>query len=84
MTALAAKRNCGPNRPEIVTVGAVPHVELVADDRKPHWVCTEQELAISDRVRADIGGNVAGAPTVPAGAVPGLRIGRGHFACWGT
>jgi len=42
----------GGRRPEVVARRAVPDVELVADDRVPHRVPAEQELAVFDGVEA--------------------------------
>jgi hypothetical protein len=58
---------------EVVARGAVPHVELVADDGKPHRVDAVEQLAVGDRVAADIGRQIGGAPAVPAGAVDVFR-----------
>ena len=41
--------------PEVVAPVAVPHVELVADDRKKHGVSAVQEVPVLDGVEADIG-----------------------------
>ena len=77
-----------PRGLEVVTCGAIADVELVADDRKPHRVRAEQELAVFDGMGAEVGGESGRAAAVPARAMTKLRLwvggGNGHFACWGT
>src|SRR5262249_50651620 len=75
-------------RLEVLAIGAVTDVELVADDRKPHRVRTEQQLAVFDGVEAEIGWDRRGSAAVPAGAVTVFRLdchafGR-YFVCCGT
>src|SRR4029453_2446856 len=57
------------DRLEIVAGGAVVDVELVTDDREPHGVSAEQQLAVFDRMEARIVGNGGRPSAVPAGAV---------------
>ena len=69
---MTAETLAGPettNRLEIVAGGAVADVELVADDRKPHGVGAEQQLAVFDGVEARVVGNVRRPAAVPADAV---------------
>ena len=71
----------------IVAGRAIADVELVADDRKPHWVRAEQELAVFDGVKAEVDGEIGSAAAVPAGAMTDLRfetVGAVHLVCWGT
>ena len=76
--------------PEIVAPVAVPHVELVADDRKEHGMRAVQKLPIFDGVEAEIGGKFRRSSPVPARAVKVLRLGHergrvvGYLVCSGT
>src|SRR3954469_18242622 len=62
--------------PKVVAPGAVPHVELVADDRKEHGVGTVQEMPVLDGVEPDVGRKFRRSPPVPAGTVKVLRLGH--------
>ena len=71
----------------IVAGRAIADVELVADDRKPHRVRAEQELAVFDGVKAEVDGEIRSAAAVPTGAMTDLRfetVGAVHLVCWGT
>ena len=61
---------------EVLAVGAVADVEFIADDREPHRVCTEQQVAVFDRVRADIDRDFSCAPAVPARTMTCFRFHR--------
>ena len=41
-------------RLEVVARAAVAHVELVSDDREPHRMNAEQQLAVLDSVTSEI------------------------------
>jgi hypothetical protein len=72
---------------EVLAAVAAPDVEVVADHRKPHWMGAEQQLAVFDGVKTDVGGELPGAASVPAGPVAefrGIERWQRHFACWGT
>src|SRR5256885_12829976 len=73
-------------RSEILARDAVPHVELVADDRKQHGMHAEEKMTVGDRVQADVRGDVRCPAAVPTRAVPRFsRVGRQvHLACCGT
>ncbi len=80
-------------RAEILAIVAVPHVELIANDGKPHRVAAEEEQTVLDRMKADIDRNRGGPAPVPTGPVPRFRRLRrwlflgvrcAHFACCGT
>ena len=54
---------------EVIAAFTVPHVELVADDGKQHGMCTEQQLPILNRVKAQIWRDLGRSTPVPARAV---------------
>jgi len=66
---LAGSTVCLPVDPEELTIVAITHVELVADDRKPHRVRTVEQLSIFYCVKADIDGNVGRPAAIPTGAM---------------
>ena len=55
--------------PEEFAFLAAAHVELVADDGKPHGMNAVQKLTVFDGVQADILGKLVGTAAVPAGSV---------------
>jgi hypothetical protein len=60
---------------EVFAWCAIPHIELVSHDWKPHRVCTEQQLAIFDGgVKREVGREYVSAASVPASAM--LEFGR--------
>jgi hypothetical protein len=59
---------------EVLAPVAIPHVELISNDREPHRVSTVQKLAILDRVEPEVQGNVRGPASVPARPVPHFRL----------
>ena len=65
----------GRPQPEVLAPVAVPHVEVVADDREQHRVTAEEEMPVLDRLHAKLVGEVGGAAAVPAGAVPDFGFG---------
>jgi hypothetical protein len=71
---------------EVLAAVAAPDVEVISNDRKPHWMGAEQQLAVFDGVKTDIRGQIPGAASIPAGPVAEFRVERRqrHFACWGT
>ena len=80
-------------RAEILAIVAVPHIELIADDGKPHRVAAEEEQTVLDCVKADIDRDRGGPTPIPAGPMPRFRRlrrwlflseRRAHFACCGT
>jgi hypothetical protein len=57
----------------ILTPVTIADIEMMPHDGKPHRMGAVQEFAILDRVAADIGGEFAGTPSVPAGPVHSFR-----------
>src|SRR5262249_37845791 len=68
--------------PEVLAGLAVVHVELVADDRKPHGMGAVQQLTVLNGVEPDVGRNLRRPPSVPAGAMARFRF--GHEAALAT
>ena len=48
---------------------AITNVEVVPDDREPHWVGAIEQLAVFHGLEAEIGQDVRRAPSVPAQAM---------------
>src|SRR5882757_7749894 len=67
---------------KVVTIGAVPDVELVAHDREPHRMGAVEDLSVFDGHEPKIGGNIGSPAAVPTGPVLNFRL--VHFACCGT
>jgi hypothetical protein len=59
----------GTARLERVAALAVTDIETISNDRKHHWVCAEQELAVFDRLVVHVGQHVRRAVAVPANSV---------------
>lgn len=75
---LAGRTVCLPADPEELTIVAITHVELVADDRKPHRVRTIEQLPVFYCVKADVDGDVRRPAAIPTGAMAGLPDGNRH------
>ena len=71
-----------PYRFEVFAGFAVADVELVADHRKPHRMGAVQQLAVLDRMKADVSREVGRPAAVPARAM--ARLGLHYFVCCGT
>jgi hypothetical protein len=60
---------------EVFALSTVPHIELVSNDWKPHWVCAEQQVAIFDGcVAREVRREYVSAASVPARTM--LELGR--------
>ena len=59
---------------EVVAAVAIAKVEFVADDGPVHGMSAVDQLAVNDRVRAEVLGQIGGAPAVPAAPVTFLRL----------
>src|SRR4029078_4896962 len=59
--------------PEILEARAVPYVELIADHGKKHRMRAVEQVAVRNRVQADVGRNLGRPAAVPAGAMGGFR-----------
>jgi len=65
---------------EVIAPGAVPDVELIADERKEHRVGAVQQLSVFDRLEVQFGEDVRDAPAVPAQTMPRFRREVGRIA----
>jgi hypothetical protein len=57
---------------EVVARQAVADLELVADHREEHRMCTKQQLPVDDGMEAKVDRNIGSSAAIPAGAMAGL------------
>jgi len=82
--ALRFRRRARTEGPEEVARAAIPNVEPVADDGKPHRMPAIEQLAVFDGLmNAKVGRNRGCATAVPAGAVARLGL-EAHLARCGV
>jgi hypothetical protein len=62
--------------PEVIAVPAVPHIEVVANDREQHRVGAVQQLTVFDGVETDVRRNLRRPSPVPTRAVAVFRLGH--------
>ena len=74
-------------RLEVIAGDAIADIELIADNRKPHGCAQNQDLAVFDRVRAEIAG-MSGVRRLYQHArwraSGSMRPALFYFVCWGT
>jgi hypothetical protein len=63
-------------RAEVLASLAVADVELTADDREQHRVCTVQKLAVFDGVKSEVGRDLGRPTPIPARTVAVLGLGH--------
>ena len=68
---------------EELASAAIPDIEAVADDRKPHRMTAIEQLTIFNGLEAEVERDARRATAVPTRSMPRLGL-VCHLVCWGT